>query len=111
MSKHRLWSLETAQALLGEVRERTARSVADAEALLAERDRAPVDGREAIEAKLRSVVSRWAREMEALSLDVKGPWLVDFDNGGGYYCWRWPEDQLAFFHGYEDGFGGRTPIQ
>ena len=111
MSKDRIWSLETAQALLGEVRERTARSVADAEALLAERDRAPADGLEAIEAKLRSVVSRWAREMEALGLEVKGPWLVDFDNGSGYYCWRWPEAQLAHFHDYEEGFAERTPIQ
>ena len=49
--------------------------------------------------------------MEALGLDVKGLWLVDFDNGSGYYCWRWPETELAYFHGYEEGFAGRVRIQ
>ncbi len=49
--------------------------------------------------------------MEALGVEVKGLWLVDFDNGSGYYCWRWPERELAFFHGYDEGFAGRTRIQ
>jgi hypothetical protein len=49
--------------------------------------------------------------MEALGLEVKGLWLVDFDNGSGCYCWQWPEEELAFFHGYEEGFAGRTRIQ
>ncbi len=56
-------------------------------------------------------MSRWAREMEALGLEVKGLWLVDFDTGGGYYCWKWPEQGLEYYHGYEEGFGGRTRIQ
>jgi hypothetical protein len=49
--------------------------------------------------------------MEALGVEVKGPWLVDFDNGEGYYCWRWPEEELCWFHGYEDGVAGRIRIQ
>ena len=60
---------------------------------------------------MRRAVSHWARSMEALGLEVKGLWLVDFDNGSGYFCWRWPEEELAFFHGYEDGFDGRLRIQ
>ena len=28
-----------------------------------------------------------------------------------YYCWKWPEEELAYFHGYEEGFGGRVRIQ
>ena len=42
---------------------------------------------------------------------MKGLWLVDFDNGNGYYCWRWPEPELAYFHGYDEGFDGRVRIQ
>jgi hypothetical protein len=49
--------------------------------------------------------------MEALGLEIKGLWLVDFDNGSGYYCWRWPEPALEYFHGYEAGFAGRARIQ
>ena len=37
-------------------------------------------------------------------------WLVDFDNGEGYYCWKYPEDTVGHFHGYEDGFAGRISI-
>lgn len=61
--------------------------------------------------EVEAAVSRWAREMEALGLDVKGPWLVDFDTGSGYYCWKWPEVELAHFHGYDEGFAGRVRIQ
>ena len=25
-------------------------------------------------------------------------------------CWRSDEEQVAWFHGYEDGYGGRRPI-
>jgi hypothetical protein len=56
------------------------------------------------------VIERWTREMEALGAEVKGLWLIDFDSGAGYYCWRWPEPDF-FFHGYEEGFAGRVPIQ
>jgi len=61
--------------------------------------------------EVEAAVSRWAREMEALGLEVKGPWLVDFDTGAGYYCWKWPEAELAHFHGYDEGFEGRVRIQ
>lgn len=50
-------------------------------------------------------------EMSALGLDIKGLWLVDFDNGSGYYCWKHPEPSLDYYHTYEEGFGGRVRIQ
>ena len=105
------WSLETARALLPEVRKRTAAAVPAVERMLSERS--DVDGpeRAEIDARLRSEIGRWAREMEALGVEVKGLWLVDFDNGSGYFCWKWPEERIGWFHGYEDGFSGRTPIQ
>ena len=57
------------------------------------------------------VVQRWAEDVMGLGIDVKGVWLVDFDNGSGYYCWQYPEESLQYFHGYEDGFGGRVKLQ
>jgi hypothetical protein len=56
------------------------------------------------------VVGRWADSVMGLGIDVKGIWLVDFDNGSGYYCWQYPEESLQYFHGYEDGFGGRVKL-
>lgn len=56
------------------------------------------------------VVMEWAESILKLGVEVKGLWLVDFDSGGGYYCWRYPEPALEYFHGYEEGFGGRVKL-
>jgi hypothetical protein len=109
MSERR-WTLAGARALLPEVRARTARAVAEAEAL-AERQAAQAEARGELAEQVEAVVMRWAREMEALGLEVKGLWLVDFDSGSGYYCWQWPEERLEFYHGYDEGFAGRARIQ
>jgi hypothetical protein len=109
----RSWTLEAARALLPDVRERTARAVAEAEALAEEQVLHATDSpahRELAE-RIEEVVMRWAREMEALGLEVKGLWLVDFDCGSGCFCWRWPEPRLEFYHGYDEGFAGRARIQ
>lgn len=107
----RAWTLEGARAVLGDVRALTERAVREAEALLLERERAEPARRREIDARMQGVVSRWAREIEALGAEAKGAWRVDFDNGSGSYCWRWPEPELGWFHGYEEGFAGRQRIQ
>ena len=56
------------------------------------------------------VVTEWAEAILRLGIEVKGLWLIDFDSGGGYYCWRYPEAALEHFHGYEEGFGGRVKL-
>jgi hypothetical protein len=110
----RRWTLDAARELLGEIYARTERAVQEAESLLAEREAAATASeseRAEVERGIQQVVGRWAREMEALGVEVKGPWLVDFDTGSGYYCWKWPERSLEYFHTYEAGFAGRTRIQ
>jgi hypothetical protein len=109
----RRWTLEAARALVGDLRTRTERAFQEIQGLLAERALHPPGsaGLRALDARVAAVMERWTREMEALGVEVKGPWLVDFDTGSGYYCWKWPEQSVDFFHGYEEGFAGRTRIQ
>ena len=111
----RSWSLAAASEIAVEVRRITAAAVAEVEALEARRGEIGGAGNEAaraaLEQELARAVAAWVRAMEALGVEVKGRWLVVFDNGTGYYCWRWPETRLEYFHGYEDGFAGRVRIQ
>ena len=107
----RRWTLEGAQAVLDDVRQRTERAVREADALVLRLEGADAATRTRIDAEMQRVVGRWAREIEALGAEAKGAWLVDFDNGSGYYCWRWPEPHLGWFHSYEAGFAGRQRIQ
>lgn len=66
---------------------------------------------EGSEEERQVVVRDWAREVLSLGAEIKGLWLVDFDSGAGYYCWKYPEPSLDHFHGYEEGFSGRLPLQ
>ena len=59
----------------------------------------------------QSTINAWVAEMNSLGLEIKGLWLVDFDNGSGYYCWKHPEPSLDYYHTYDEGFGGRIRIQ
>jgi hypothetical protein len=98
------------------VRELTQEAVAQVEALyrgtraVEEGEQDPEADQEIGEA-VREIVARWADQVTALGCEVKGVWLVDWDSGDGYYCWRYPEEALSYFHGYEEGFAGRIPIQ
>lgn len=64
----------------------------------------------ALEEKINKVVAEWQTKIEKLGAEGKGLWLVDFDCGTGYLCWKHPEDTIDFFHGYTEGFQARKLI-
>ena len=109
----RSWTLEAAREMFPEVQQRTERAALEVESLFADRDAHPEGSkaRAAVEDRIEAIVSRWMREMEALGVEVKGLWRIDFDSGSGYYCWKWPESELAYFRGHDEGFDGRMRIQ
>jgi hypothetical protein len=108
-----IFSLDEARALLPKVRALTTDAVIRADAVTGELQQIAEDdpARAQLSEALREIVNGWADEVRALGVEVKGLWLVDFDNGEGYYCWRYPEDTIAHYHGYEEGFAGRMSIQ
>ena len=108
----RLFSLTEARQLLPSIQDMTAIAVRQAETLADAIDDLEEDDprRTALSAELKVVVDDWADRIREMGLEAKGLWLVDFDNGEGYYCWQHPESSVSHFHGYEEGFAGRMKI-
>ena len=108
----RTFTLTEAQEALHEVRALTERAVSEVERLSADIQRtAETDPARTVTAKeLDAVVVAWTGEVQVMGVEVKGLWLVDFDNGDGYYCWRYPEASILHYHGYDEGFTGRMKI-
>jgi hypothetical protein len=98
----RIFSYEQAAELLPQVQELTDAAVARVD----EMDEATASSDD-----YQRIVQQWADSVINLGIEVKGLWLIDFDNGSGYYCWQYPESSLQYFHGYEEGFGGRVKLQ
>ena len=63
-----------------------------------------------LEQDLNGVIHRWSGKVTKLGAVPKGFWLVDFDNGDGYFCWKYGEAEVKFFHEYSTDFTGRAPI-
>jgi hypothetical protein len=108
-----IFSLDEARALLPRVVRMTADAVRRSELLTAQLNGIAEDDPQhaTLSEALREVVNAWADELQTLGAEPKGLWLVDFDNGVGYYCWRYPEPGISHYHGYADGFAGRVTIQ
>ena len=56
------------------------------------------------------LVRNWISKMNRLGVIVKGLWLIDFDTGDGYFCWKFPERNISYYHSYNGGFVERTLI-
>lgn len=63
-----------------------------------------------IQNQINELIDKWQNKIERLGAKPKGLWLADFDNGNGYYCWKFPEVKILYKHGYQDGFTGRILI-
>lgn len=108
----RIFTYDEALATFPAVRDLTTAAVRRVESLIN-----PIQSRDEMEARqeeieeaYRRVVQAWSEEIRQLGCEVKGLWLVDWDSGDGYYCWQYPEQVLAHYHDYEEGFSGRVQI-
>jgi hypothetical protein len=87
-AERRIFTLDEATAMLPQVRRLTADAVGRIEGLRSRR-KGGVELAD-LQSEADAAVQSWTSSLQQLGLEVKGLWLVDFDNGAGYYCWRWP---------------------
>jgi hypothetical protein len=132
----RIFTIQEVDSLiptLAELVERQLGLQADIERRLAELSRAGVTLSGSIEPKtsdshevaslkreLKGVVTRYEagwREVQTLGAVVKDPQigLLDFrgciDGRLVWFCWRYGEEALGFYHELEAGFAGRRPLE
>lgn len=63
-----------------------------------------------IDRGIETIINTWEKKVQRLGAVPKGLWLADFDKGDGYYCWKFPETKISYWHGYDEGFTGRKEI-
>lgn len=64
-----------------------------------------------VEDQVHEIYEQWQNKIFKLGGRPKGIWLCDFDNGSGYFCWKYPEPKITHRHGYQDGFSRRVVIE
>ncbi|MBS1269065.1 MAG: hypothetical protein MAG794_00007 [Gammaproteobacteria bacterium] len=108
----RMFTLAEAQALLPliqNITEQAAEELAPVKKrldnMLATDPRTP-----GVQSEYEDVIKLWVSKLERLGVVVTGLWLVDFDTGDGYLCWKYPELRIAHYHGYDEGYAGRSPL-
>lgn len=65
---------------------------------------------QSLEMSINERIQEWHTKIRKLGGVPKGLWLVDFDAGDGYFCWKFPEETIMYWHSYQDGFTGRIPL-
>ena len=63
-----------------------------------------------LEESMNQLIQAWHFKVKKLGGIPKGLWLVDFDNGEGYFCWKYPEKSIEFVHDYQGQYKNRKKI-
>jgi hypothetical protein len=64
-----------------------------------------------IEDLINQNIRKWYQKMNRLGTKPKGLWIVEFDFGSGYLCWRYPEKDILYWHSYNCGYKERILIE
>lgn len=110
----KIFDLASAQSLIPIFIRMTERAQGEIRTLVSRLDEARAKGdmeTDCFDNEIDSVMDRWRNQVTRLGGHPKGIWTVDFDNGSGFYCWKYPERTILYQHGYKDGNSGRRPIR
>ena len=106
------WTLAEARQVLPEIIRITERAVEESSEIVILLDETilPEAEQEFKEDELSGILDSWARMITKMGAEIKGLWTVDFDNGQGYYCWKYGETDIAYQHSYDGGYKARRPL-
>lgn len=113
LGRQKVFSLEETQAVIPVVNRITKTYRQQVEGLIRQIDTLGSDNEELttrLEKQVNELVETWQNKVEKLGGLPRGLWLADFDSGDGYFCWKFPEERIEFWHGYSDGFSGRVKL-
>lgn len=63
-----------------------------------------------LETQINSQIQEWQNKVQKLGALPKGLWIADFDSGDGYFCWKFPERSIEYWHKYTDGYSKRVRV-
>ncbi|PIU00383.1 MAG: DUF2203 domain-containing protein [Bdellovibrionales bacterium CG10_big_fil_rev_8_21_14_0_10_45_34] len=63
-----------------------------------------------IDDEINRHIHLWQNQLERLGVMPKGLWIADFDSGDGFFCWKYPEKEISYWHRHCDGFSGRVRL-
>jgi hypothetical protein len=108
-----IFTLEEAGELLPVIRRLTKYHSKKVDALISrlETEYPQGQGGSALEEEINSLINSWHDKIKKLGAVSKGLWLVDFDSGDGHFCWKYPEEEIKYWHAYNDGFSNRRPVE
>lgn len=66
--------------------------------------------RPAIEDEYEQIVSKWVVKIQQLGASVQGLWIVEFNMGDVYLCWRYPELSLSYVREANQHFKQRQKL-
>ncbi len=113
ISRGGVFSLEQARAVLPVIRRITQEFSVKVEGLMARLESVNLTQTQTItrlENEVNQLIKAWHEKIKKLGAKPKGLWLVDFDSGDGYFCWKYPEMDLDYWHSYNDGYTGRVSL-
>ncbi len=106
-------SAQEANELVGVLNRVTQKYSAKVNALIARLERINPNERaqtSEIEAEVTKHIEEWNAQVRKLRGVPKGLWLVDLDAGDGYFCWKFPETQIGYWHDYKGGYSSRISL-
>lgn len=113
INRRQVFSLEEAQELLPVVFRITKTYSQKVESLIERIDKMSGYNEElvnSLEAQVNQLIQEWQTKVQKLGALPKGLWIADFDAGDGYYCWKYPERGIEFWHRYNDGYSKRVSV-